>query len=69
MSSNSDTKSNQTKRFIKELRQLLDKYDAKLYTNSCELYLKSKGFIGYVEDNIESIEIVDDCGDILYTSQ
>ena len=61
--------SEKTKKFIKELRDLLDKHDAQLYISSCELYLKDNGFVGYIEDNLETIEIVDNDGNILYTTQ
>ena len=54
--------------FCLELRELLDKYDAKLYSNGCELYLNNSGFVGYVEDNIETIDIIE--GDkVLFTSK
>lgn len=54
--------------FCLELRELLDKYDAKLYTDECELYFNKTGFVGCVEDNIETVDIVE--GDkILFTSK
>ncbi len=54
--------------FLNELRGLLDKHNVKLYTTSCELFINNLGFIGMLEDNIETIEIVD--GDeVLYTSK
>mgnify|MGYP001207382534 CR=1 FL=1 len=59
---------NKTIEFLKDLRTLLDKHGAKLYTTCCELYIDSMGFIGMLEDNIESIEVVDG-NDILYSSK
>ena len=54
--------------FLNEFRELLDKHNAKLYTTSCELYMNSLGFIGMLEDNIETVEVID--GDeVLYTSK
>ena len=54
--------------FLNEFRELLDKHNVKLYTTSCELYINNLGFVGMLEDNIETIEIVD--GDeVLYTSK
>ena len=54
--------------FLNDLRGLLDKHNVKLYTTSCELFINNVGFIGMLEDNIETIEIVD--GDeVLYTSK
>tara|TARA_Y100001970_G_C13416140_1_gene454308 strand:- start:61 stop:309 length:249 start_codon:yes stop_codon:yes gene_type:complete len=53
--------------FINDLRLLLDKHSAKLYTSNCELYINKLGFVGNLEDNIETIEITD--GDeVLFTS-
>ena len=54
--------------FLNEFRELLDKHNVKLYTTNCELYMNSLGFVGMLEDNIETVEVVD--GDeILYTSK
>ena len=53
--------------FINDLRLLLDKHEVKLYTNNCEIYINKLGFIGNLEDNIETVEVTE--GDeILYTS-
>ena len=54
--------------FLNELRDLLDKHKTKLYTTSCELYMDGLGFIGILEDNIETVELVDD-DEVLYTSK
>ena len=55
-------------KFLNELRELLDKHNVKLYTTNCELYMNNLGFVGMLEDNIETVEVVD--GDeILYTSK
>jgi|11_taG_2_1085331.scaffolds.fasta_scaffold00057_44 hypothetical protein len=54
--------------FCLELRGLLDKYDAKLYSNGCELYFNNSGFIGNIEDNLETIDIIE--GDkVIFTSK
>lgn len=54
--------------FLNEFRSLLDKHNVKLYTTSCELYINNLGFIGMLEDNIATVEVVD--GDeVLYTSK
>ena len=54
--------------FLNDLRELLDKHGAKLYTTSCELYMDSMGFIGILEDNIETVEVIED-NEVLYTSK
>lgn len=53
--------------FLNELRNLLDKHRVKLYSNDCELFMDNMGFVGYLEDNIETVEIVDG-ENILYSS-
>jgi hypothetical protein len=53
--------------FLNDLRNLLDKHKAKLYSVDCELFMDGLGYIGQLEDNIETIEITD--GDVvLYKS-
>ncbi len=53
--------------FLNDLRQLLDKHKAKLYATDCELFMNDLGYIGMLEDNIETVEISDG-SEILYTS-
>ena len=53
--------------FLNELRVLLDKHNAKLYATDCELFMDGLGYVGMIEDNIESVEISDG-GDILFSS-
>ena len=54
--------------FLNELRTLLDKHGAKLYATDCELYLNSIGYVGQIEDNIETVEISE--GDeVIYSSK
>lgn len=54
--------------FLNELRTLLDKHGAKLYTTDCELYLNNIGYVGQIEDNIETVEISE--GDeVIYSSK
>ncbi len=53
--------------FLNDLRVLLDKHNAKLYATDCELFMDGLGYVGMIEDNIESIEISDG-GDILFSS-
>lgn len=53
--------------FLNELRVLLDKHKAKLYTTECELFINDLGYVGLLEDNIESIEI-SDRGEVLFSS-
>lgn len=53
--------------FLDDLRNVLNKHNVKLYSNECEVYINGQGYIGYLEDNIDSVDIVD--GDeTLYTS-
>jgi hypothetical protein len=53
--------------FINDLRLCLDKHRVKLYTSNCEVYIDKLGFVGNLEDNIETVEITE--GDeVLYTS-
>jgi hypothetical protein len=54
--------------FLNDLRSLLDKHNAKLYTADCELYMNSIGYVGQLEDNIATVDISD--GDeVLYSSK
>tara|TARA_E500000331_G_scaffold358184_1_gene423257 strand:+ start:452 stop:691 length:240 start_codon:yes stop_codon:yes gene_type:complete len=56
------------KNFLKDLRNLLDSHRVKIYTCDCEVYIDGLGFIGTLEDNVETLEIVD--GDeILYSTE
>lgn len=55
-------------KFLDELRALLDRHNAKLYTTDCELYLNNIGYVGQLEDNIETVEISE--GDeVIYSSK
>lgn len=53
--------------FLNELRVLLDKHKAKLYATDCELFMNDLGYVGMLEDNIESIE-VSDGGEVIFSS-
>jgi len=53
--------------FLNDLRILLNKHDVKLYGDGCEVYVKNLGYIGYLEDNIQTIEIIDG-NESLYSS-
>ena len=56
------------KNFLKDLRSLLDSHKVKIYASDCEIYIDGLGFIGSLEDNVETLEIVD--GDeILYSTE
>ncbi len=59
--------SNKVVSFLNDLRQLLDKHNAKLYATDCELFMNGLGYVGMLEDNIESVEISEG-SEILYTS-
>jgi hypothetical protein len=56
------------KYFLNDLRALLDKHRVKLYSHECEVYIEGQGYIGYLEDNVETIDIVEG-EETLYTSQ
>ncbi len=56
------------KNFIDDLRDLLDKHKAKLYSSDCELYMDGIGYVGSLEDNIETIEISEGY-EVLYSSK
>lgn len=56
------------KYFLNDLRALLDKHNVKLYSHECEVYIEGQGYIGYLEDNVESIDIVEG-EETLYSSQ
>ncbi len=47
------------KQFLNDLRMLLDKHNVKLYSHECEVYIEGQGYIGYLEDNVETIDIVE----------
>ena len=53
--------------FLNYLRNILDKHKAKLYATDCELFMNGLGYVGMLEDNIETVEISDG-SEILYTS-
>lgn len=59
--------SNKVVSFLNDLRQLLDKHRAKLYSSDCELFMDGLGYIGVLEDNIETVEITDG-SEVLYAS-
>ena len=50
---------NKVQSFLNDLRTLLNTYDVKLYSHDCEVYIKGQGYIGYLEDNVETVEIVE----------
>lgn len=54
--------------FLDDLRNILDKHSVKLYSHECEVYINGQGYIGYLEDNIDSVNIVDG-NETLYTSR
>jgi hypothetical protein len=53
--------------FLNDLRELLDKHNAKLYATDCELFMNGLGYVGMLEDNIETTEISEG-NELLYTS-
>ena len=53
--------------FLNDLRKLLDKHNAKLYATDCELFMNDLGYVGMLEDNIETVEISEG-SEIIYTS-
>jgi len=53
--------------FLNDLRVLLNKHNAKLYATDCELFMNGLGYVGMLEDNIETTEISDG-NELLYTS-
>ena len=65
ISSSSDAR---VKYFLNDLRALLDKHKVKLYSHECEVYIEGQGYIGYLEDNVETIEIVEG-EETIYSSQ
>ena len=53
--------------FLNDLRDCLDKHNVKLYSHECEVYIEGQGYVGYLEDNVETVEIIE--GEkTLYTS-
>ena len=54
--------------FLNDLRALLDKHKVKLYSHECEVYIEGQGYIGYLEDNVETVDIVEG-EETLYSSQ
>lgn len=63
--STSDAK---VKSFLNDLRNLLDKHGIKLYSHDCEVYIEGHGYIGYLEDNVRTVDIVEG-EETLYTSK
>ena len=66
-SNHENSSENKIVNFLNDLRILLNKHDVKLYGDECEVYIKNLGYIGYLEDNIQTIEIIDG-NEILYSS-
>lgn len=64
-SSNADER---VRYFLNDLRTLLDKHKVKIYGHECEVYIEGQGYIGYLEDNVETIDIVEG-EETLYSSQ
>lgn len=58
---------NNTTKFLSELRTLLDKHNVRLYTDNCQVYTKELGYIGCLEDNVDSIDIVQE-EKVIYSS-
>jgi len=56
------------KYFLNDLRDLLDKHKVKLYSHECEVYIEGQGYVGYLEDNVETVDIVEG-EETLYSSQ
>tara|TARA_B100001057_G_C22763406_1_gene916767 strand:+ start:352 stop:594 length:243 start_codon:yes stop_codon:yes gene_type:complete len=53
--------------FLNDLRIILDKHNAKLYTSDCELFMDNLGYVGILEDNIETVEVTDGV-EVVYVS-
>lgn len=53
--------------FLNDLRDCLNKHNVKLYSHECEVYIEGQGYIGYLEDNVETVEITEG-EETLYTS-
>tara|TARA_B100001063_G_C16231368_1_gene296483 strand:+ start:186 stop:428 length:243 start_codon:yes stop_codon:yes gene_type:complete len=53
--------------FLNDLRIILDKHNAKLYTSDCELFMDNLGYVGILEDNIETVEVTDGV-EVVYAS-
>ena len=45
--------------FLNDLRDCLNKHKVKLYGQDCEVYIDGQGYIGYLEDNVETVEITE----------
>lgn len=56
------------KHFLDDLRNLLDKHRIKLYSHECEVYIEGQGYIGYLEDNVETVDIIEG-EETLFSSQ
>ena len=56
------------KYFLNDLRVLLDKHKVKIYSHECEVYIEGQGYVGYLEDNVETVDIVEG-EETLYSSQ
>ena len=56
-------------RFLDDLRNLLDEHNAKLYINQCELYLDSEGYVGFIEDNFLTVDLILEGGEVIASSK
>lgn len=59
---------NKVQKFLNDLREILNKHDAVLYGSDMELFINSLGYVGFLEDNKNTVDIVE--GDeIIYSSK
>jgi hypothetical protein len=59
---------NKVQDFLNDLREVLSKHKAILYGSDTELFIQSLGYVGFLEDNKSTIDIVE--GDeIIYSSK
>ena len=59
---------NKVQNFLNDLREILNKHNVVLYGSNIELFINSLGFIGFLEDNKNTVDIVE--GDeIIYSSK
>lgn len=57
--SNNTVNNKKINKFLHDLKDVLKNNGARLVYDECELYIEGVGYVGFIEDNIDSLELVD----------
>jgi len=56
---NNTTNNKSIKSFMNDLKNILSEHGARLHFDQCELFLNNCGYVGFIEDNIDTIDLVE----------